>query len=329
MRYYPSLQEIVAAIEALLLPRRKKAPQGRKPRYSDELIIALALYQRLSRFSYAQDMLHWLRTHGEPVPAPSTFCERKAQLLGQVVLAVKALAGLLNPPLRLRMDSKKLPTAALARAGRVGLPGSIGRDHANRTYFYGLRLHAQVDDRGYLRRVLLRPAHEHDVRVAARLLQGLRYVVVTADKGYLSRGLRAEVARQGVDLIARHKRNMRPHSEREQRLLRGHRIIESVFSSLDRLGLCKRPYRKTQGLIVHIYAVLLGYGLLKLMEHNPAWRLLALMGAGRRWWGAAFPNWGNLAWRKRPSTPSRRPSPNSNPRWRREGFPPSSWWSTT
>jgi hypothetical protein len=158
MRYYPSLQEIAAAVEALLLPRRKKASQGRKPLYSDELIIALAVYQHLWRFRYAQDLLHWLRSQGEPVPAPSTFCERKAQLLGQMVLAVKALAALLNPPLRLRMDSKKLPTAALARAKRVGLPGRIGRDHANRTHFYGLRLHAQVDDRGYLRRVLLRPA---------------------------------------------------------------------------------------------------------------------------------------------------------------------------
>lgn len=195
MRYYPSLQEIVAAIEALLLPRRKKAPQGRKPCYSDELIIALAVYQHLWRFRYAQVLLLWLRSQGEPVPAPSTFCERKAQLLGQMVLAVKALAALLNPPLRLRMDSKKLPTAALARAKRVRLPGRIGRDHANRTHFYGLRLHAQVDDRGYLRRVLLRPAQEHDVTVAVRLLRGLKYGVVPGDKGYLSRGLKAEVAR--------------------------------------------------------------------------------------------------------------------------------------
>jgi hypothetical protein len=81
MRYYPSLQEIAAAVEALLLPRRKKASQGRKPLYSDELIFALAVYQHLWRFRYAQDLLHWLRSQGEPVPAPSTFCERKAQLL--------------------------------------------------------------------------------------------------------------------------------------------------------------------------------------------------------------------------------------------------------
>ena len=54
MRHYPSLPEIVAAVEALLLPRRKKAPQGRKPRYSDERIIALAVYQHLWRFRCAQ-----------------------------------------------------------------------------------------------------------------------------------------------------------------------------------------------------------------------------------------------------------------------------------
>ena len=67
-------------------------------------------------------------------------------------------------------------------------------------------------------------------------------------------------------------------------------MVESVFSSLDRLGLSERPYRKTQGLIFHLYAVLLGYGLLKLMEHNPAWRLLLALFGGMRL--VAFPNWG-------------------------------------
>jgi hypothetical protein len=161
-----------------------------------------------------------------------------------------------------------------------------------------LRLHALVDDQGFLRRVLLYPAHKHDVVVAARLLQGLSDVVVTGDKGYLSRALKAQAAWQGVDLIARHKRNMRPHTRREQRM------VESVFSSLDRLGLSERslvhrqslsrqgivPYRKTQGLVFHLYAVLLGYGLFKLMEHNPAWRLLLAQLGGM--WLVAFPNWG-------------------------------------
>ncbi|MBI5811511.1 MAG: transposase [Meiothermus silvanus] len=127
-----------------------------------------------------------------------------------MILAVKALAGLYNPARCLRMDSKKLPTAALARAKRVRLPGCIGRDHANRTYFYGLRLHALVHDQGFLRRVLLYPAHKHDVVVAARLLQGLSYVVVTGDKGYrmVNRPVRA-LSRPGI-VHAKRSRHRRP-----------------------------------------------------------------------------------------------------------------------
>jgi len=122
-------------------------------------------------------------------------------------------------------------------------------------------------------------------------------VVVTGDKGYLSRALKAQAAWQGVDLIARHKRNMRPHTRRERYFLRGQRMVESVFSSLDRLGLSERslvhrqslsrqgivPYRKPQGRVFHLYAVLL--------EHNPAWRLLLAQFGGM--WLVAFPNWGD------------------------------------
>lgn len=126
------------------------------------------------------------------------------------------------------------------------------------------------------------PAQEHDGVVAARLLRGLRYRVVTIDKGYLSRKLQAEAARYGVDLIAKPRRNMRSFSQREKRLRQGQRIIESVFSSLDRLGLSEHPYRKTQGLIFHIYTVLIAYGLHKRMSATPLGGSWAPMGMGWR-----------------------------------------------
>ena len=87
-------------------------------------------------------------------------------LRAQPILAVKALAAWGQRPVRLRLDAKKLPAAALGRACRAALPGRVGRDHANGVPSYGLRPHARVDDEGWLRRVLVRPATEHDVRVA-------------------------------------------------------------------------------------------------------------------------------------------------------------------
>lgn len=131
-------------------------------------------------------MLHWLAQGGYSIPAPSTFPKRKAALLPQVIPAVKAPAHRGERPVRSRMDSQKLPTAVLGRASRVALPGALGRDHASRVPFYGLWLHVLVDDQGLLRRVLLRPANEHDLQVAPWLLDRQRYVVVTGYKGYLS-----------------------------------------------------------------------------------------------------------------------------------------------
>ncbi|MCX7600376.1 MAG: hypothetical protein N2Z75_00365 [Meiothermus sp.] len=85
-------------------------------------------------------------------------------------------------------------------------------------------------------------------------------------------------------------RNPERRACEEEHFLRGRRMVESVFSSLDRWGLSERPYRKTQGLVFHLYAVLLGYGLLKLMEHDPAWCLLVGQFGEMGW--VAFPNWG-------------------------------------
>jgi len=59
-----SLKRIIRAVEQLALPKRKRAVQGRKAVYSDELIIALAVYQHLGGFRYATSMLENLREQG-------------------------------------------------------------------------------------------------------------------------------------------------------------------------------------------------------------------------------------------------------------------------
>ena len=53
-----------------------------------------------------------------------------------------------------------------------------GYDHIHKHIFYGFHLHACTDDRKRLCAVLLRPANEHDVRVAPRLLERLSYTII-------------------------------------------------------------------------------------------------------------------------------------------------------
>jgi len=214
----------------------------------------------MASFRYAQQMLAVLGALGIDVPAPSTFSERKTQLLGQLVLAVKQLCSGVQAT-RQHIDSKKLEVVDFARARGTKLAGAYGRDHIHNSTFYGFRLHARVDDTGQLCRVLLRPANEHDVKVAPRLLDDLGYTIITGDKGYLSQNLKANFAPLAVDLVTPRKSNQLPPPKREKALYRGHRIIENTFSSLDRLGLSNRPYRSTVGLLVHVYTTMLAYQL--------------------------------------------------------------------
>ncbi len=263
MSRIPTLEEIVQVVEHLPLRKRRKAPQGRKPTFSDSFIIALAVYQKLASFRHAQKMLAVMISLGVKVPAPSTFSERKASLLAQVILAVKQLCSGIQAT-RQHLDSKKLEVVDFARAGRTRLAGAYGRDHIHNTIFYGFRLHACVDDAGQLCRLLLREANEHDVKVAPRLLSGLSYTIVTGDKGYISKDLKADLAKSAVDLVTPRKSNQLPPPQREKALYKGHRIVESVFSSFDRLGLSERPYRSNTGLVLHVYTTILAYQLFRI-----------------------------------------------------------------
>lgn len=262
MRTFPTLKTIVQVIEGLSLAKRRKAPQGRKPVYSDSYIIALAVYQKQFGFKYAQQMLAVLKSLDVDVPSASTFCERKKQLLGQIILAVKQLCAKQQAQaIKQHLDSKKVEVIDFARANRTKRAGAYGYDHIHKSIFYGFRLHARVDEQGAFCAVLLRPANEHDVTVAPRLLEQLNYRIITADKGYISQDVKRALDKHAVHLVTPRRSNQSPPPPAERRLYKNHRIVETAFSSLDRLGLSDRPYRSTVGFVWHIYTTILAYQL--------------------------------------------------------------------
>lgn len=89
----------------------------------------------------------------------------------------------------------------------------------------------------------------------------LNYAIVTGDKGYISKDLKADLAKSAIDLVTPRKSNQLPPPEREKVLYKGHRMVETTFSSLDRLGLSDRPYRSNIGLVLHVYTTILAYQL--------------------------------------------------------------------
>ncbi|MEM7734280.1 MAG: IS982 family transposase [Deinococcota bacterium] len=239
--------------------------------YPDSTIIGLAVYQKLAKIKYAQAMLAVLASLDKQVPASSTYCKRKQSLVVQIILAVKQLCTQQQAQsVKQHLDSKKVEVIDVARAKRTKLAGAYGYDHIHQCYFYGFRLHALVNNQGKLCRVLLRPANEHDVTVAPRLLNPLTYTIITADKGYISQDLKASLAKQAVHLVTPRQSNQLPPPKSERKLYKGHRIVETAFSSLDSLGLADRPYRSTLGLILHVYTTMLAYQLQDILKTSSA-----------------------------------------------------------
>ena len=74
------------------------------------------------------------------------------------------------------------------------------------------------------------------------------------------------LAKQAVDLVTPRRSNQLPPPKREQHLYKRHRIIETTFFCLDRLGLSDRPYRSNIDLVSHVYTTILAFQLKATLE---------------------------------------------------------------
>jgi DDE family transposase len=132
------------------------------------------------------------------------------------------------------VDSLPVPVCRFARAFRCrsfrGI-AAFGRDALAHQTYYGLRLHLRVAWPGVITAATLAPANHSDRAVAPQLLDGLNGWAL-GDGGYWSPALKAELAADGVDLLA----PPRGRSTRPPRwpswLVQTRRRIETVLSQL-------------------------------------------------------------------------------------------------
>jgi len=226
---------------------------GRRPRYSDRLIVKMFFWSvahdrprcwACRRSSYNALM------RPRRLPSNSQFCKRLKHV--RVVVLIRRvhelLAGLDEPISLGYIDGKALPISESskdpdARTGR-----------GNGAFSLGYKLHALADSLGRIRAFRLRPMNEGEPTVARRHLvrHVTRGAVILADGNYDGRKLYAAVGRRGAWLFTPQKRNRRtdaayrktcperraamevwrdqPHLARSVYALRGG--IERVFSAL-------------------------------------------------------------------------------------------------
>ncbi len=87
--------------------------------------------------------------------------------------------------------------------------GSIKSTLNARMAFSGFKLHLVINDQGELLSTMLTAGNVDDRKPVPQLCQGL-FGKVFADKGYISKDLRERLQEDGVSLIYKVRKNMKP-----------------------------------------------------------------------------------------------------------------------
>src|SRR3954462_820002 len=134
----------------------------------------------------------------------------------------------LNPP------SMPVSVCRFARAHRcrsIRNLSAFGHGPVAHQTYYGLRLHLRVAWPGVITAATLAPANEADLAVAPQLLAGLVGWAL-GDEGYWSPALRAELAADGLHLIAPPRGKSAGARRWPPRLVQTRRRIETVLAQL-------------------------------------------------------------------------------------------------
>ena len=136
-------------------------------------------------------------------------------------------------------------------------------------WFYGFKLHLVINHTGDLLDVALTPGNIDDrkpLRKFAERLHGSLY----ADRGYISKDLREVLREQGINLVYKVRKNMKPLdlSVSDEVLVKKRMLIESVIGVMKtQTQLEHTRHRSFENFQVNVAAALIAY---QLSENKPS-----------------------------------------------------------
>lgn len=130
------------------------------------------------------------------------------------------------------IDSTCLPVCHLKRSRRNKTFNEIAKyGRTSVGWFFGLKLHIVINERGELIAFKITGANVHDAKASESILQFLKGIAF-GDKGYISKKLFSQLLEKGLKLITRTRKNMKPinYSSFEKQLLNQRGVIETVIN---------------------------------------------------------------------------------------------------
>ena len=143
------------------------------------------------------------------------------------------------------------------------------RSKTSMGWFYGFKLHLVINEQGEILDVELTPGNTDDRRPLPKFAEGL-HGNLYADRGYISKDLREQLRAQGINLVYKVRKNMKPLdlSVSDEVLLRKRMLIESVIRELKtQTQLEHSRHRSFENFQVNVVSALIAY---QLCEKKPS-----------------------------------------------------------
>ena len=169
------------------------------------------------------------------------------------------------------VDSTPLPVCDNRRISkhRVFL-ANAERGKTSMGWFYGFKLHLIINNVGELLSFVFTPANTDDRQPLLKLVASDLFGNLYADRGYISKDLRELLSKQGINLIYKVGKNMKPLSlsVADEVLVKKRVLIESVIKELKtQTQLAHTPHRSLKNFQVNAIAALIAY---QSLENKPS-----------------------------------------------------------
>ncbi|EOQ09097.1 hypothetical protein IKC_06130 [Bacillus cereus VD184] len=149
------------------------------------------------------------------------------------------------------------------RAKVLGSITEIGYNSTKEMYYYGVKISAAVTESGFPIAYVVSSPKIHDVQLLETLVNEAPISNILGDKGYISGSIQEKIARKGVTVTTPLRKNMKDADKINDTLLgKRRKKIETVFSSLERLGIQDFRSRSILGFESRLESILLVYCLM-------------------------------------------------------------------
>lgn len=226
----------------IYFPARKLRSRGPLPKLADSEVIAMELVGEYLGLRTDEGIHHYFRRHWHHLfpnlPDRSNFVRQCANVWDVKQSFFEYLSGFQDHYLQI-LDSMPIEVCKFVRAKTSQqFKDSAAYGKWFGQTFFGYRLHLKITDIGIIRKFILAPANEHDIRYAEPLIAQDRGGWALADKGYRSKPLQQKLWQQRKmyfhTSVRRIDKKTSPLPRQTIRTLTGkRRLIETVAGQLE------------------------------------------------------------------------------------------------